>query len=331
MAAKSVAAGVKAAWAAAKKDFKESNNTDNLKQDVREVMGIAKSKASLVKRATTSSSSSQAKIALANSKVSPQVNPDVGSELLSHFKDEWEEIHQSTVSSSLVATKMDADLKLLSQSITRSHTIVGRCREEFSHLKEVLEALDEAQSKIECIGKLIQQVEDEICKYSLAKAELATERRKHSLRRQNEQEIADNRSKVDHLRKVLLNEEQMTLKLKHDMETKELRERQMAFQDLFDKQMADYRTRGKVDRPIGEDGRERSRSQLEEVVIEDEDGTASLHEFLSDVVLEDEDTPTQDSKEGEGISPSQEGEPPASTSDEGDTPTNQSQVPEKPA
>ena len=298
---------MKAAWAAAKKDFKESAGTENLKQDVKEVMDLARNKASMVKKAASSSSSSNSKLTFANTKVDPPVNQDAGAELLTHFKTEWAEIHQSTVSASLVATKMDSDLNLLGQSISRSHAIIGRCRDEFARLKDVVEALDEAQSKVERIGQLIETVEEDIRRYSQAKAELEVERRKHSLQRQHERDVADQRNKVDHLRKVLLNEEQLSLKMRHEMESKELRERQMAFQDLFDRQMEDYRTRGEVDRPI----RERSQSQLEEVVIEDEDGTASLHEFLSDVMLDDNnnngDTPTK-----------QEGESPTHAADDDD-------------
>ena len=57
--------------------------------------------------------------------------------------------------------------------------------------------------------------------------------------------------------------------------------------------MAEYRQHGMVERPItdelGEEkGRGRSGSQLEDVIIEDEDGTASLNEFLSDVPVETE-------------------------------------------
>ena len=43
-----------------------------------------------------------------------------------------------------------------------------------------------------------------------------------------------------------------------------------------------------VERPIsGEDPRERAGSSLEEVVIDDKDGSASLDDFLSDVVMEE--------------------------------------------
>lgn len=278
----SVAAGMKAVWEAAKKDFRESSHTETLKQDVLDVLDIAKNKASAIKR-----SSNQQKVT-ASSKVGPRVNHDVGAELLSHFKEEWAGIHRNTEDASEVSLRLDANLSQLDQSLSKSYVITNRCREEFVMLREVIETLDEAQSKVESISELLSQVEKDIQEYSLAKAELEMERRKHSLQRQHERELLENRSRVEHLRKVLVNEQEMSLNLKHEVHSMELKERQLIFQEMFDRQMADYRTHGEVDRPIiGNEARERSQSQLEEVVIEDEDGTASLHEFLSDVVLDD--------------------------------------------
>lgn len=277
-----MAAGVKAAWEAAKRDFKEISHTEVLKQDMKDVLEIAKTKAYLLKKGP-----SQPKVTVQSSKISPQVNQDVGAELLTYFKEHWMEIHDSTATASQTAAKMDVDLRRLHQSLSRSHLIIGNCREEFGRLKEVVEALDEAQSKVDHISELLAQVERDILEYSRTKAELATERQRHSLQRQHEATIAESREKVEKLRRVLVNEQQLSLNLKHEMETNKLRERQDAFQDIFDKQMANYRTRGAVDKPIGQT-KERSQSQLDEVLIEDEDGTASLHEFLSDV---QDDTP----------------------------------------
>jgi hypothetical protein len=285
--AKSVAKGVKAAWEAAKKDFKETSHSDVLKQDVIDVLDLAKRQASLISK----KSSSKSKMNVQSSKVGPKVNQDVGAELLMHFKEEWAEIHDGTESGSLIATRMDLDLRQLNHSVTTSHVIINKCREEFGRLKEVVEALDDAQSKVECISELVLQVEQDILEYSRAKAELAMERQRHSLQRQHETAIMENREKVELLRKVLTNEQQLSLNLQREMENSKLQDRQDAFQEMFDKQMADYRTRGEVDKPIGQT-KERSQSQLEEVIIEDEDGTASLHEFLSDVVAEDDD-PTE--------------------------------------
>ena len=233
MAAKKVAAGVKAAWEAAKKDFSEGTHTELLKQDVKDVIEFAKSKASKVPSTTNS------KAVTVNNKIEPRVNPDAGAELLSHFKDQWAEIHKSTEEASKMGTKVYVDLQELNSSITKSHVIINRCREEFSHLRDIVEALDEAGSKVESIGQLMRQVEQDIQSYCQSKAELTNERRKHSLYTQHQREVLENRSQVEQLRKVLQNEQQLALDLKHEIENKELKERQNAFQEIFNKQMAD--------------------------------------------------------------------------------------------
>lgn len=302
--AKKVAAGVKAAWVAATKDFTDTQNSEMLRQDVVDILDFARNKAALVKRSSDSNSRSlSAGGSGGESRAKPRVNQDAGAELLTHFKEKWTEIHCSTEGTSLVASRMDSDLHHLNVSVSQSHGLINKCREEFSCLKEIVEVLDEAQSKMNKIGELIQLVEQAICDYSQTKAELANERRKHSLQKQHDNVVFNNQNRLEQMRKVLANELQLSVSLKCDLESKELKERQEAFQEIFDKQMAEYRQKGEVDRPIDEVKTKRSMSQLDEVVIEDEDGTASLHEFLSDVVIDQsevlptdkvdaEDTPT---------------------------------------
>ena len=324
--AKKVAASMKAAWVAAKRDFSESPGTENLKQDVIDVLDFAKNKATIMKRATDSNSlktfTGSGGVGL--NKAQPKVNQDVGSELLSRFKDEWGEIHNSTESSSLEVSKMESDLHQVNTSLSKSHGLIKNSWEEFSKLKEIVEALDEALSKVDRLGELIQKVEEAIHQYSLTKAELDIERRKHSLKKQHEKAIADNTSRVEQMKKVLANEQQLSLTLKYELESKELKERQSAFQEIFNKQMEDYRKKGEVDQPINEVKVNRSMSQLEEVELEDEDGQASLHEFLSDVVLEDKSEPQADpdsvknseqTEEKENISGAEPSEVPTSTPD----------------
>ena len=299
--AKKMAASMKAVWVAARKDFSESPNTDNLKQDVIDVLDFARNKAALVKRSTDTSSSKSFSGSGAGwaGRAQPRVNQDVGSELLTHFKDEWAEIHQNTEASSVAVSKMESDLQHLNASLTQSHGVIKSCWMEFANLKEILEVLDEAQSKVKEVGELIQGVEEAIHEYSLTKAELEKERQKHSLQKQHEKVIADNNSKVEQMKKVLMNEQQLSVSLKNELTNKELKERQDAFQEIFDRQMEDYRKKGEVDQPINEVKIKRSMSQLEEVEIEDEDGKVSLHEFLSDVVLDQSEITPADSGEAD--------------------------------
>ena len=285
--AKRVAEGVKAVWKAAKKDFADTPNTELFKQDVVDILDFARNKAALVTRSSDSNSKflSAGGSGRAN-RAKPRVNQDVGAELLTHFKEEWMEIHCNTENASLVATKMDSDLHYLNVSVTKSHGLISKCREEFTYLQDIVEVLDEAQSKVNRIGELIQHVDQAICDYCQTKAELENERRKHSLQKQHDNVILESNNRMDQMKKVLHNELKLSVSLKHELESKELTERQEAFQEIFDKQMAEYRQKGEVDKPIDEVKTRRCMSQLDEVVIEDEDGTASLHEFLSDVVVD---------------------------------------------
>lgn len=296
--AKRMAASMKAAWEAAKKDFTDTPNAEMLKQDVIDVLDFARNKAAMVKRSSDSSPRSLSASG-GTGRAKPRVNQDVGAELLTHFKDEWADIHNSTETSSLVASELASDLQHINMSVTQSHALINKCREEFTCLREIVEVLDEAQGKVNEIGELVQQVEQAIHDYSHIKAELANERRKHSLQKQHEKVVSENRTRVEQMRKVLLNEQHLSASLKYESDSKDLKERQEAFQEIFDKQMADYRKKGEVDQPIDEVKTKRSMSQLEEVVIEDEDGTASLHEFLSDVVIDQSESLPDDMAAGE--------------------------------
>ncbi len=297
--AKKVAESMKAAWTAAKRDISESAHTDLLKQDVIDVIEIAKNKAMLAKSRQTNSPDFRSSTTNIN-KVEVGVNCDAGSDLLSHFKDSWGEIHASIEGSSRKAAATDAELKSLNLSVTRSHVIINKCREEFKCLREVLEALDETHGKVKAIGDLMNQVEEDLHNYCLVKEELESERRKHSLLKQHTREIEEDDSKVEQLRRILTNEQKLSLSLQNDIENKELKDRQNAFQEIFDKQMADYRQKGEVDRPINEIREKEVERSLEEVVIEDEDGTTSLHEFLCDVVLDEDAPPGEEEEEEDG-------------------------------
>ena len=61
--------------------------------------------------------------------------------------------------------------------------------------------------------------------------------------------------------------------------------------------MSEYREKGEIELPIEKSGS--SAASLEEVVIEDQEGTSSLNEFLNDVVMEDViGSPKKSSDEG---------------------------------
>lgn len=258
---------------AAKEDI--TSNSQGLKQDLKELVDMAKSK----RRA--------ARVAKITTAMDLTVNADAGGELLSHYKEEWAAIHKRTEASSQEASKMDEDLHNIEISLSCTHAIISKCCSEFRTLPEVVKAVERTKEKVEGIGKALRAVEESIVEYNRVTAQLENERKRHSLKIQFEKHREAAEGDKQRLQKVLEEEQRLTTQLEEAIEAQKVHDRQQTFQDMFNRQMADYREMGKVERPIGADGRERSGSQLEDVVIEDKDGTASLNEFLGDVVMED--------------------------------------------
>ena len=167
---------------------------------------------------------------------------------------------------------MDSRLESVNKSLAHSHSIITSCCDEFRLLPDTLKAFETAKEKVSEIGELLKKVEDNIMEYSRVKAQLETERKCHAVKIQFDK----HKEQLEHL---------LSERRQRELELQAVQERQQAFQDIFEQQMAEYREHGEVEKPIGSE--DRTDAQLENVVIEDKDGTASLHEFLSDVVVED--------------------------------------------
>lgn len=296
---------MKELWNTAKKDLVDSSQ--DLKRDVNDLMEFAKSKSVSLKKSTPSSKKGSASI------FDLAVNQDVGAELLTHYKDEWAAIHIETEQASKAAIKMDSDLQAIQKSVSQSHTVISRCRDEFETLSETVEAVNEVQRKVDKLGEFLQEVEQSIVEYARQRARLECDRKKDSQRIQLDKHCTEQEAKLEHLKNVLEDEKRLLVEWNADQENQKLVARQQTFQEIFDQQMADYRQSGHLDRPVSlSNERERSDSNLEEMIIEDKDGTASLNEFLSDVVLEDNGKETENGekntveekeKEGDGEEP----------------------------
>lgn len=273
--AKKMAAGMKELWTFAKNDL--TGNSQELKKDFIDILEYAKSKNARRKLGQKGVGS-----------IDLAVNQDAGAELLTHYKDLWADIHSDTEQTSKMATKVALDLQKIDRSVSQSHLILGRCQDEFNQIPDTVSSLEEVQKKVEKICEQIRQVEGSLLEYSRLHAQLECERKIHSLRIQHERHCTEEEARVEHLKDMLAQEQRLAEQTKVEIANQELAERQQAFQDIFDQQMAEYRQCGMVERPIAEQMEKKSRSgsQLEDVVIEDEDGNASLHEFLSDVPVE---------------------------------------------
>ena len=180
---------------------------------------------------------------------------------------------------------MDSRLENVNKSLAQSHSIITSCCDEFRLLPDTLKAFETAKEKVSEIGELLKKVEDSIMEYSRVKAQLETERKRHAVKIQFDKHKEQLGLERQRLEGVLAEEHLLSERRQRELELQAVQERQQAFQEIFEQQMAEYREHGEVEKPIGLE--DRTDAQLESVVIEDKDGTASLHEFLSDVVIED--------------------------------------------
>ena len=272
-----VVAGMKGLLKSATNEIKQ--NSSSLKEDMIDVLEAAR----LRRRVGGAKEGKTGRL------LDHSFHPDAGSEILTHYKEDWSAIHIATQESSAALTGAEVELQDVQKSIAQSHAILSRCCDEFVLLADVVTAVDSARVKVAEIGLLLKQVEESITEYSRVSAQLECERRQHSLKIQDERHRKVKEDQVRSLTSAISAERRMIAEQEREGEARKVQERQQAFQDMFDQQMKEYRTRGEVERAIGVESRQRTSSQLEDVVIEDEGATSSLHEFLSDVVVDESD------------------------------------------
>lgn len=278
-AGRKVVGGMKELWYSAKKDF--TDNSKELKHDFAELLEVARMKRSSPK------DPKQPTFLL-----NQAVNVDAGAELLTRYKEEWSLIHRRTEEASQASANLNTELQDLHQSVSRSHALISDCWKEFKQLPEVIQALEVTKKKVQELGQLLGEVEGSIMECGRVQAELETVRRKDSLKIQFGKQSNKMEKELEHLQETLSKEKRQKGEVEREIESQKVQERQLAFQEMFQQQMADYRETGSIERAIGVEERERSTSQLEDVVIEDKDGTVSLNEFLNDVdITADEESP----------------------------------------
>ena len=267
-ATKKMVGGMKELWQMAKKDFTE--NSRELKQDFIGIFEAAK-----IKRPAPKDPKLPASLLIHQA-----VNEDVGGELLTKYKEEWSLIHRQTEEASQASATLSSDLTEMHRSIHHTHSIISACCMEFKQLPEVVQAIETTREKVQELGGLLGKLEESIAEYSRVRAELEAVRRKGSLKIQYDKQSGKMERELQRLQEVLTEELRLKEGTEKEIESEKVAERQQTFQDMFQQQMADYRETGSIERAIG--GRSGA-SQLEDVTIEDTDGTASLNEFLSDV------------------------------------------------
>ena len=299
---------MKGLWSSTVKDFTE--NSRELKQDFVGIFESAREK-------MPSGSPREPKMPT-SLLVHRSVNLDVGGDLLSKFKDDWACVHSQTEEASRATGSLDSELRDIHRSVQHTHSIIVDCCKELEQLPEVVRAVETTLERVSELGQLLGKVEESIAEYARVRAQLDAARKKESLKIQHERQREKFRRGLQQLREELTEETRVKEGLAKEIEVEKAVERQQTFQDMFQQQMTDYRETGSIDRAIGATI---GTIQLEDVVIEDQDGTASLHEFLSDVddVIEESHDQSHDSEEEEVESESKQREEPQPTSEVADS------------
>ena len=291
-ATKKMVVGMKELWTSAVKDFTE--NSRELKQDFVGMIEAAREK--------MPSGSPKEPNMPSSLLVHQAVNLDVGGELLSKFKEEWSLVHRRTEEASRVSVTLDGDLREMHRGIQYTHTIISDCCKELKQLPEVVKAVETSREKVRELGQLLEKVEESIAEYARVRAKLEAVRKRESLKIQHERQRGRAERELQRLKDTLAEEKRLKDGVESQIETEKAAERQKTFGDMFQQQLADYRKTGSVDRSIGAPI---GTVQLEDVLIEDTDGTASLNEFLSDVddvIEESHDVPHDSEEEKEFLS-----------------------------
>lgn len=278
---KKMVGGMKELWHIAKKDFTE--NSRELKHDFVGMIEVARKK---LPSAAPKDPKPPASLLMYQA-----VNVDVGGELLTKYKEEWSVIHRNTEEAAQTAATLNSDLTEMHRSTQYTHTIISDCCTEFKQLPDVVQAIETTREKVQELGQLLAKVEESIAECGRVRAELETMRRKGSLKIQHDKKRGKMEREIQQLEEALAEEQRMKDGIEREIEGQKVAERQKTFQDMFQQQMAEYRETGSIERAIGTEGGRSGSAQLEDVVIEDSDGTASLNEFLSDV---DDVTPSDD-------------------------------------
>ena len=299
-ATRKMVGGMKDLWHIAKKDFSE--NSRELKQDFVGMIEAAK-----IKRPAPKDPKLPASLL-----VHQAVNADVGGELLTKYKEEWGLIHRRTEEAARGSAKLDSELTELHRSVRHSHLIIAACCSEFKQLPDVVRSIEGTRDKIQELGQLLAKVEESIVEYSRVRAKLDAVRREGSLKIQYSKQSVQMERELQRLQEVLADEYRLKEGTEKEIKTQKVAERQQAFQEMFQQQMADYKETGAIERVIGTPGREKSGALLEDVVIEDTDGSASLNKFLNDV---DDVMPSEGSQDvGDDVTSSEGSHDPGSQS-----------------
>ena len=274
-----VIGGIRSILSKTKDEFK--SGSQELRSEFKELIQTAKSSAKTV-----------AKKASKNRNVSDysHINYNAGGRLLAHFQEQWAEMHESTAENSVLATSLNRKLQELAKICKDRHKGVEDFYKEFQGLSSLLKSVEQAKENIEEIGTTIEKVEQSLNELEYSCALLENARKKGVMRVRYEGFIQEKEEEVAKLQKQVDAEKEVIEQKNEEINIGSARERQQTFEDMFNQQVTEYKSKGRLERPISMGSDTIVFERLGDIEIDDIDGKQSLSEFLDDVTCNNDDT-----------------------------------------
>ena len=281
-----VIGGIKSILSKTKDDLK--SGSQELRSEFKELIQTAKTSAKTV-----------AKKASKNRNISDysHINYNAGGRLLAHFQEQWAEMHESTAENSVLATSLNRKLQELAKICKDRHKGVEDFYKEFQGLPSLLKSVEQAKENVKEIGSTIEKVEQSLNELEYSCALLENARKKGVMRVRYEGFIQEKEEEVAKLQKQVDAEKELVEQKNEEINIGSARERQQTFEDMFNQQVTEYKSKGRLERPISMGSDTIVFERLGDIEIDDIDGRQSLSEFLDDVTSNNDDTESLNNNE----------------------------------
>lgn len=274
-----VIGGIKSILSKTKDDLK--SGSQELRSEFKDLIQTAKTSAKTVAKKASKSR---------NVSDYSHINYNAGGRLLAHFQEQWAEMHESTAENSVLATSLNRKLQELAKICKDRHKGVEDFYKEFQGLSSLLKSVEQAKESVEEIGSTIEKVEQSLNELEYSCALLENARKKGVMRVRYEGFIQEKEEEVAKLQKQVDSEKELVEQKNEEINIGSARERQQAFEDMFNQQVTEYKSKGRVERPISMGSDTIVFERLGDIEIDDIDGRQSLSEFLDDVTSNNDDT-----------------------------------------
>lgn len=275
-----VIGGIKNILTKTKDEFK--TGSQEFRSEFKDLLQTAKASAKTVAKKATKNKNIAADYS--------HLNYNAGGKLLAYFQEQWAEMHESTAENSVLATSLNRKLQELAKTCKDRHRGVEDFYKEFQGLPALLKSIEQARETVEEIGATVEKVEQSLKELEYSCALLENARKKGVMRVRYEAIIQEKEEEVAKLQKQIDAEKEVIEQKNEEINLGSARERQQTFEDMFKEQVTEYKSKGRVERPISIGSDTIVFERLGDIEIDDVDGKQSLNEFLDDVTSNNDDS-----------------------------------------